>query len=189
MARPSGNGSSRIPPPSSAAGNGAHEAASPRRRRGRGPGPRAPYKFTPERQAAYFQALQDGYGRHAAAHRVGVSHALPAWWMKHSEAFARQVQEAEAVACGKVENALFKAATIDRNPTAIQVWLYNRAPERWHDARQRIEVSTPEDRPFQVEEIRGDLLRTFTERLARLAAGVGAAAGAGQAHHGPAGRA
>lgn len=53
--------------------------------------------------------------------------------------FAELVAEASDLADGTVEAALFRLATKERNLGAIQMWLYNRRPDRWKDVR-RIEV-------------------------------------------------
>jgi hypothetical protein len=48
--------------------------------------------------------------------------------------FAEEVERAEMEANETVENALFEAAQ-SGNVVAIQVWLYNRMPDRWKDKR------------------------------------------------------
>ncbi len=70
--------------------------------------------------------------------------------MKKGKGFAEAVSEAESDAIGKVENALFEAA-ISGNVTAIQVYLYNRAPKRWTDKRN-IRLAGEGGGPIEVRE-------------------------------------
>lgn len=82
--------------------------------------------------------------------------------MKDDIKFAESVTEAELDANEAVEDALFKAATVDRNVTAIQVWLYNRCPDEWADKRRtnhsgtvttRFEDATPEEKKKRLERV------------------------------------
>ena len=71
--------------------------------------------------------------------------------MKKDNGFAEAVSEAESDAIGKVENALFEAAT-SGNVTAMQVYLYNRDPERWAD-RRSVRMAGEGGGPIEVKEI------------------------------------
>ncbi|MBA7649709.1 hypothetical protein ES703_57507 [subsurface metagenome] len=78
-------------------------------------------------------------------------------------------------AIGKVENALFEAAT-SGNVTAIQVYLYNRNPERWADKRS-VRLAGEGGGPIKVKEI--DAKSKLISAINRLAAKAGEAEGAG----------
>lgn len=93
------------------------------------------YKFDEIKQNAYLDALSEGCTRTAAAARAGVTRQTVFNHRNRDEGFSDKESLAELAAVGEVENALFMAA-ISGNPTAIQVYLYNRAPEQWADKRQ-----------------------------------------------------
>ena len=92
-------------------------------------------KFSDVRKKAYLEKLTKGKRRGQAAKEVGISY--PVIWkrMKEDAEFAKEVDEAEMLANEEVENALYQAA-VSGNVTACQVWLYNRAPDKWADKRQ-----------------------------------------------------
>jgi len=92
-------------------------------------------KFDTEKKEAYLELLRQGGRRCASAIAVGVHRHTPANHMKTNRQFARDVSLAEMDANQLVEDALFKAA-LNGNTTAMQVWLYNRDPERWADRRK-----------------------------------------------------
>jgi hypothetical protein len=123
-------------------------------------------KFGDKKRDAYLQALRDGNHRYTSARSVGVSAELVRLYRKEFPAFAEEEQQAEAEACGRVEDALFQAA-LTGNVTACQVWLYNRAPERWKDQRN-LKLSMSDD----------DINRAIDQELARLT-GAGEVASAG----------
>jgi hypothetical protein len=104
-------------------------------RKGRRRPPKS-YKFDAHKRAAFLDKLRAGLRRGAAAEAVGVHRSTVCDAMRDDPGFAAAVSEAELDACEPVEDALFKAATLDRNVTAIQVYLYNRRPDRWKDMRQ-----------------------------------------------------
>jgi len=87
--------------------------------------------------------------------------------MKKDNGFAEAVSEAESDAIGKVENALFEAAT-SGNVTAMQVYLYNRDPKRWSDKRN-IRLSGEGGRPIEVEHDAKDRLLAELNRYAARA--------------------
>ena len=104
-------------------------------------GIRKPYKFGPERREKYLELLARGERRHHAAKAVGISHDTVCVHKRKDPEFARQCEAAETLAVERVENALFEAATEGKNVTAMQVWLYNRCPERWADRRGSTKVN------------------------------------------------
>jgi hypothetical protein len=59
--------------------------------------------------------------------------------------FAAAEQEAEMDATENIEDALYRAA-IGGNVTAMQVWLYNRCPDRWRDRRNLGKLTDPTQR-------------------------------------------
>lgn len=93
------------------------------------------YKFTDNKKKEYLELLRHGGRRYASAKAVGVTPQTVNAHVKDNPEFAKAVDEAEMEANEQVEDALFMTAT-SGNVTAMQVWLYNRAPERWADKRQ-----------------------------------------------------
>lgn len=94
------------------------------------------------KKALYVRLLRAGWLRGAAAREVGVDRTTIWRWRKADPEFDRACQEAEAAAVEAVEDALYRAA-LDGNVTAIQVILYNRAPERWADRRAQAAQPAP----------------------------------------------
>ena len=93
------------------------------------------YKFTDNKKDEYLELLRQGGRRYASAKAVGVTPQTVNAHVKDDPNFAKAVDEAEVEANEQVEDALFMTAT-SGNVTAMQVWLYNRAPGRWTDKRQ-----------------------------------------------------
>ena len=88
--------------------------------------------------------------RGTAAHSVGVTRWTVLDYKKRDPEFASLADDAEMDANEEVEDALYMAAT-SGNVVAIQVWLYNRWPDRWRDARQaKVEISGSDDAPLIV---------------------------------------
>jgi hypothetical protein len=112
---------------------GAAKEGAKRARRRR---PSKPYKFDANKREAFLDKLREGLRRGAAAEAIGVSRVTVCDAMRDDPDFADAVSQAELDSCELVEDALFKAATLDRNVTACQVYLYNRRPDRWRDMRQ-----------------------------------------------------
>lgn len=137
-------------------------------------GARKPYKFDTERRAAYLAELEAGATRSAAASNVGVSRQTVYDLMNRDATFTARVRDAEKVADDHVEHALFMAATEDRNVTAIQVWLYNRRPERWRDQRSRDLLGQPDEPETMTDAERIDEARRIGEELLRRAKAAGA---------------
>jgi hypothetical protein len=92
-------------------------------------------KFGPKKREVYFQALREGARRTAAAKAAGISSEWVRRTRKDDPHFAEQESEAELDANERVEDAMFKSA-LEGNVTAMQVWLYNRMPDRWADRRK-----------------------------------------------------
>lgn len=108
-------------------------------------------KFDSIKKEEYLALLRQGHTRGLAASLVGIHRATVSIHMKKDNGFAKAVSEAESDAIGKVENALFEAA-IGGNITAIQVYLYNRNPDRWTD-RRNIRIAGEGGGPIEVKEI------------------------------------
>jgi len=106
-------------------------------------------KFDSIKKDEYLALLRQGHTRGLAASLVGIHRATVSIHMKKDRGFAEAVSEAESDAIGKVENALFEAAT-SGNVTAIQVYLYNRDPKRWTD-RRNIRLAGEGDKPIKTE--------------------------------------
>jgi len=89
--------------------------------------------------------------RSAALAEVGITRQTLSAHIKDDPALADALDEAEMDQASKkneiVEDALFDAAE-SGNVTAIQVYLYNRVPERWADKRN-IQMSGPAGGPIQ----------------------------------------
>jgi hypothetical protein len=92
------------------------------------------YKFTTARRRLFLDLVRAGKRRGAAAQECGVSRETVRLHMARDPAFAAEVEDAELDAVEKVEDALYQAA-LAGNVVAAQVWLYNRAPDRWQDRR------------------------------------------------------
>jgi len=108
-------------------------------------------KFDSIKKDEYLGLLRQGHTRGLAASLVGIHRATVSTHMKKDTGFAEAVSEAESDAIGKVENALFEAA-MSGNVTAIQVYLYNRNPERWAD-RRSVRLAGEGGGPIEVKEI------------------------------------
>ena len=120
-------------------------------------------KFDAIKREKYLDLLREGGRRQASAHAVGVDHKTVTKAMDSDPDFAAAVSLAEANANEIIENALFKSAKgywkgegeqrryYPGNVTAQQVWLYNRNPEKWKDARNRIELGNADpNKPFAI---------------------------------------
>jgi hypothetical protein len=93
-----------------------------------------PYKFTDIKKAKFLELLSEGSRRGAAAKSIGISRQIITEFAKDNEEFRNAIDEAEMDANEVVEDALYKAAC-KGNVVAIQVWLYNRVPDKWTDKR------------------------------------------------------
>lgn len=106
-------------------------------------------KFDEERKARFLELVAKGYGRTKACVKVGITRQTFGRHYDKSEKFRAAVLDAEEEANDVVEMALYKTA-IDGNVTAQQVWLYNRASDRWAD-RRNISLSGDNKNPIRVE--------------------------------------
>ena len=112
------------------------------------------YKFDDIKRAAYLDALREGCGKAQAAAKVGVHRSTVHNHRTRDPEFADEESRAELEAVGEVESALFMAA-ISGNPTAMQVFLYNRAPDQWADKRQAQirhsgQIDSKEDKHYHI---------------------------------------
>ena len=92
-------------------------------------------RFGVAKRERYLQLLREGSRRQAAARAVAVDPSTVARYAREHADFARAIDEAEMEANEIVEDALFQAAA-SGNVIAMQVWLYNREPDRWMDMRR-----------------------------------------------------
>lgn len=67
---------------------------------------------------------------------MGVSTTTLYKWINKSELIKQALEEGVTETVENVENALYLAATEDRNFNAIRFFLVNRAPDRWKDKRE-----------------------------------------------------
>jgi len=105
-------------------------------------------KFDAIKQQEYIQQLSQGVGRCAAAEAVGVNVKTVERHMKADKAFAENVSTAEMFRDDQMVNALYQSG-INGNVIAQQVWLYNRRPDRWKDAR-KYQITGEEGGPVKV---------------------------------------
>lgn len=92
-------------------------------------------KFNVDKQNRYLGLLASGMRRGEAARGAGVSRQAVFYHCQQHPEFAKKQDEAEAMACDIVEDALWKKC-IEGNVTAIIFWLMNRGePGRWKDRR------------------------------------------------------
>ena len=123
-------------------------------------------KFDSIKKEKYLEYIRGGQTRGYAATLAGIHRATVSIHMKKDKDFADAVSEAESDAVGKVEHALFEAAT-SGNVTAIQVFLYNRDPKRWSDKRN-IQLAGEGGGPIKVEvDGKGKLISAINRLAAR----------------------
>lgn len=103
--------------------------------------------MTPERVELYLSALAQGQRRGVAARAAGVTRDTIVRWRRLDPDFAAAAEEAELDAHEQVEDALYQAA-VSGNVTAIQVYLYNRLPDRWRDQRN-LNIAGPGGGPIE----------------------------------------
>lgn len=123
-------------------------------------------KFDTIKKDAYLAKLRCGGRRMASAREVGVDPRTVEKHMQKYPSFAEEVSRAEMEANQHVEHALFNAA-LSGNTTAIQVWLYNRSPDRWADKRQ-LEHSGPKGGAIPLA-----VMEMTDEQLLAIASGSG----------------
>lgn len=131
-------------------------------------------KLTAKRRELYLQALREGKRRGAAAREIGMTRQA-LWWVRQNDAeFGAAAEEAELEANEVIEDALYQAAQAG-NVVAVQVWLYNRMPDRWRDQRN-LRVGGDDSAP--PVRVALDLKRLSDEELGALERLVGIATGA-----------
>lgn len=135
------------PPGSTARGRG---RINPQGGQGKQPRNRKSRDQTPDEiKASILRLIEHGFPRGLAARRAGIDPRTAERWRAADPEFAAAVELAETVATDEVENALFRAAVVELNVTAQQVWLYNRNAERWKDKRSlnaTVQISDEEAR-------------------------------------------
>ncbi len=103
------------------------------------------------KKTAYVEQIKNGLNKGQAAQAIGIDHATVSHHLARYPDFALAVSQAQLDSDRgkslKVEDALFEAAT-SGNVVAIQVWLYNRCPERWADKRN-IAITGKDGGPFE----------------------------------------
>lgn len=146
-------------------------------------------KFTTEVRGLYLTKLREGKRRGAAAREVGLDPSSVRAYAARHEDFRQERRVAEAEADELVEDAMFVAATKDRNQRAIETWLFNRKPDKWRDKRFVGIVGGRADDPTPSVEVTVTDKSESTERIGRaieqggaLAASLGAVLGAVLAH-------
>lgn len=85
-------------------------------------------------QKRYLDARARGLNVSAGAAQAGITRGQVHRLRKSDPAFAEAEIEAEAMAIGVMEDALFEAAR-GGNTTLMMFWLQNRAPDIWRDRR------------------------------------------------------
>ena len=129
-----------------------------------------PYKFDYIKKAEYLEHIRNGHTRGYAATLVGIHRSTIVDHMKADSSFAEAVSSAEGDAIGKIENALFEAAT-SGNVTAIQVYLYNRDKKRWSD-RRNIQLAGEGGGAVKVDiDAKGKLIQILNRLAGRLKEG------------------
>lgn len=121
-----------------------------------------PTKFDTVKRKAYLDLLASGGRRIASAIAVGVHIKTVERAIQADPDFAEAVSHAEMAANQKVEDALYQSA-LNGNVTAQQVWLYNRDPHRWRDAR-RVEHTGAGGGPIQTQELSARLAERLEPR-------------------------
>ena len=114
---------------------------------------RKPYKFTAKKKKQFLKLVkEEGMKRTNAIQEVGISRATLAAHLQVESDFKEALEQAEMDQeknhNEKVEDALFDAAE-SGNVTAIQVYLYNRVPERWADKRN-IQLTGKNEGPIEI---------------------------------------
>lgn len=120
-------------------------------------------KFDAARREIFLDLLRKGIRRTQACKKAGISRPTFNKCMNNNKKFAAEVAQAETDANELVEQALFNTA-LKGNPTAQQVWLYNRCPERWQDKRN-ITLGGDKDNPLNINiKTVADLVKDVSER-------------------------
>jgi predicted DNA-binding protein (UPF0251 family) len=92
-------------------------------------------KCNKEARALYLEKLKEGLTRTEAAEAIGIDRTTIWRYRMAHPTFDKLVSQAERGAVELVEDALFQAATKGQNVKAMEIFLYNRAGDRWTDKR------------------------------------------------------
>lgn len=120
-------------------------------------------KFDDIKRERFLGLLKEGGRRLSTCQAIGIDYKTFQRAMELDPAFGEAVSMAEATANEVIENALYKSAKgyyegegdqrryYPGNVTAQQVYLYNRNPDKWKDARNRIELANADpNKPFAI---------------------------------------
>lgn len=132
---------------------------------------RNPYKFTAKKKKEFLRLVkEEGMKRTNAIIEVGISRQTMVAHMNADPAFRDALEQAEMDQeknhNEKVEDALFDAAE-SGNVTAIQVYLYNRVPERWADKRN-LQLTGKDGGPIETVDYGKALKNLSSEELRSL---------------------
>lgn len=125
--------------------------------------PHKGYKCTAKKKAEYCDKLRLGFRRGRAAEAVGLARSTIARALRADPEFIAAVDLAEIEACEPVEDVLYQLA-MKGNIVAIQIWLYNRNPDRWRDQRNFGKPGELE-RMLQNESVRDGLRPNAADKL------------------------
>jgi hypothetical protein len=114
-------------------------------------------KWNSNVKAKYLGCLRKGMRRGAASRAAGISLQTVMRARYDDPSLAQEEAQAEADACEVVEDALLKKA-LEGNVTAIQVWLYNRCPDRWADRRNNKQEIQITNQPADIDALKKQLL-------------------------------
>jgi len=132
---------------------------------------RKPYKFTSKKKKEFLRLVkEEGMKRTNAILEVGICRTTLADHLQVEPDFKEALEQAEMDQeknhNEKVEDALFDAAE-SGNVTAIQVYLYNRVPERWADKRN-IQLTGKDQGPIEIIDYDKALKKLSTKELREL---------------------
>lgn len=100
----------------------------------------APTKFTPRRQEKYLDLLRKGTTKIKAARAVGVAPGTVRRLRQADADFAQLELLARAEATEVVEGVLYEAATQDREPWAVKMWLAANDRETYGQQAKEVHV-------------------------------------------------
>lgn len=123
-------------------------------------------KFDAIRKEEFLALIAKGIRPANACKKVGIHRSTYCAHVNQYPKFAEAVTRAEMDANELVEQALFNSA-LKGNPTAQQVWLYNRAPDRWQDKRN-LTIGGDKNNPLEIN-LSGDELNAEIKRLSDIA--------------------
>lgn len=147
------------------------------------------YRFDRYARKEYLDLLRAGYGRRAAAERVGISNRQVRKTIQLNAEFAEAVRDAEGHADDVVQNSLYQKAVghtaVDREGNAYEVpgsveaqkfWLANRRTEEWQVGVARgttyvIGDGDVEETVQSVDELRmrgGEVIRQLLDRVKQM---------------------